>query len=748
MFNKVIGLGHVVRGLLLASSSTAALAQTSATIPLAASSPIASPASASDGADSQTASSSEPQVETGGLKDIVVTANKRREPLQKVPVAVTVVSAATASSIGVTDIASLQTMVPGLQFPKLFSGSSPALRGIGTNFGIGGVENVVPIYVDDVYIPSPSATTFSFNNIDQVEVLKGPQGTLFGRNALAGVINITTRAPSDTPTSDMSLGYANYNTISGAFYGSAPLSSNLRADLAIAGSDQMDGWGKNLFNGRDVFTDKELSIRSKWVYKPGDHTTLTAIFDFSYSRYDSGIGMRPVRGAVFPNPGGVPFAYPGYYNINENVNPYVSTKQAGVSLKFEQDLGFATLTDVIARRHSRAINNADEDQTPLPEQYLPIDDKLESLSEELRLTSKSDGRLHWLVGAFYFHDLSTLDLSITGTAVAPLSIFTNFKQKIDSYAGFGQATYDFPAGFHLTGGLRYTFDKIRENAVETLDPIVVIANRQSTSEHALTYKVNLAKDIARSISAYVGYSTAFHGGVYNSQNILSAAVKPEKLYALEAGVKSELFDHLLRLNAALYHYSYKNIQVTSLTRAATGQTSQALANAAEATNTGFEFDVQARPTRALTLFGGASIMHARFKSFPDATISIPQSGGGNVTISGSAKGLSLPHAPDFSGNIGGEYRIATGAGDVIPSLNYSYQSSFAWDADNRLKQKRYGLLNGSLRWTPSNGDWQLMLWGKNLTNVKYSVYTTANVVGDEESPGAPLTFGITVSRHF
>lgn len=708
----------------------------------------ATPAFAAAVSEVQSTAAATAAPDTGQLEEIVVTANKRRESLQDVPVAVTAITAQTAAAVGVTDMVSLQTTVPSLQFPKLFSGSSPALRGIGTNFGIGGVENVVPIYIDDVYYPSPSATSFSFNNIEQIEVLKGPQGTLFGRNALAGVINITTRAPSASPTADMSVGYANYNTLSGAFYGSAPVSEKLRMDLALTGSHQKDGWGKNLFTGKDVFTDKEGAARSKWVFTPDSLTTITAIFDYEYSKYDAGIAMRPVKGAIFPNPGGKPFAFPGFYNVNEDVTPYIETKQGGISLKAERDLGFATLTDVLAWRRSSARNNADEDQTPLPEQYMPITDKLDSISEEVRLTSAAGGKLHWLVGAFYFHDLSTLDLAITGTAVAPLSISTVFKQRINSYAGFGQATYDLPAGFHLTGGLRYTYDEISMSAVENLAPIAVLTNRQSTNENAWSYKVNLAKDIAPDVSAYVTYSTAFHGGVFNSQDIFAAAVKPEVLDAAEAGVKSEFFNRMLRLNAAVYHYNYKNVQVTSLTRVATGQTATSLANAAGAKNTGFEFDFQARPTPELTVYGGASFMHSHFSSFPDATISIPQALGGNITVSGSAKGFATPHSPDFSGNIGGSYRIQTPHGELLPSLNYSYQSSFAWDADNRLKQRPYGLLNGSVRWTPPDGRWEALVWAKNITGEAYSVYTTANVVGDEESPGAPRTFGVTVTRHF
>ena len=683
------------------------------------------------------------------LQEVVVTANKRKELLQNVPIAVTAISAQTATAVGVTNITSLQTSVPGLEFPKQFSGSSPALRGIGTNFGIGGQENVVPIYIDDVYIPSPSATSFSFNNIDQIEVLKGPQGTLFGRNAMAGVINISTRTPASEPLADVSLGYANYNTMSGAFYGSLPLTDNLRADVALTGSDQTESWGKNLFTGKDAFTDKELSVRSKWVFTPDDLTTLTAIIDYNYSRYDSGIAMRPVQGAVFPNPGGTPFGFPGYYNINENVTPYVDTKQGGFSLKFNRDLGFATLTDVVAWRRSGAINNADEDQTPLPEQYLPIDDKLDSLSEELRLTSKTGGNLHWLAGLFYFHDISNLNTDIIGTAIAPLSdINIKFNQTINSYAGFGQATYDLPAGFHLTGGLRYTYDQLDENAVEILAPVAVTPKRQSTNDDDWTYKINLAKDITHDVMAYVGYSTGFKGGIYNNQDINAPAVRPETLGSIEAGLKSELFDHRLRLNAAVYHYDYKNLQVTSLTRAATGATSSSLTNAAEATNTGFEFGFQAKPTPELTLYGGASVMHSRFISFPDATIYVPLAGGGNTTISGSAKGFATPHSPDFSGNLGGSYRLTTAEGDITSSLNYSYSSAFAWDADNRLKQHPYSLLNGSVLWLPTDSHWEVMVWAKNLTGAEYSIYTAANVVGDEESPGAPRTFGMTVTRHF
>ncbi|WP_374573739.1 TonB-dependent receptor [Phenylobacterium sp.] len=684
--------------------------------------------------------------DTSGLQveEVVVTANKRKESLQDVPIAVTAITAETAAAVGVTDVSSLQQTVPGLQFPRLFSGSSPALRGIGTSFGIGGQENVVALYIDDVYLASPSATTFSFNNIEQIEVLKGPQGTLFGRNAMAGVINITTRTPGSEPQADLSLGYGAYQTYSGAFYGSYGFTDWLKADLAVTADRQVDGWGTNLFNGHDAFTERSLSARSKWVFTPDDLTTITLIADYTDTKYDEGIAMRPVRGALFPN-GQV---FEGFYNVDENVQSYVHTKQGGLSLKVDRDLGFADAISVSALRRSQAFNNSDEDQTRDPSQYLPIHDDLDSFSEELRLVSKTPGPLHWLVGVFYFHDLSDLKLSDTGDALGGLTLEGRFKQQINSYAAFGQATYDLPAGFHLTGGLRYTKDELRKNAWQTLAPLFAVADTDRTSESAWTYKVNLAKDLAPGVSAYLGYSTGFKGGIFNSNDVFAPPVKPEKLTDLEAGLKTELFDRRLRLNLAVYHYEYKDLQVTSLTRADTGQTSSSLQNAASARNTGFEADFEAHPTGALTLRGGVEVMHSRFVEFPTATISVPLATGGNITVSGDAKGLMTPHSPDFSGNLGAEYRVATAVGQFTGAVNYSYTSSFAWDADNRLKEKPYGLVNASVAWSPDDAGWQVTVWGKNLTDVQYSIYTTANVVGDEESPAPPRTYGVTVTRHF
>jgi iron complex outermembrane receptor protein len=708
---------------------------------------LAGPAFAADAAATAAATQASPNAPASGqIEEVVVTANKRQESMQSVPISVTAITAQKAAAVGVTDISSLQTAVPGLEFPRLFSGSSPALRGIGSTFGIGGEENEVALYIDDVYIASASAASaLSFNNIAQVEVLKGPQGTLFGRNAMAGVININTRYPTAMPVADISVGFGSYETTTASFYGNLPINDKLSANLALSGNNQPIGWGKNLYDGHQAFTDQDYALRTKWLYKPDDLTKITFIADYSRAKYEAGIAMRPVQGALFPN-GQV---FQGYYNVDENVDAYVDTKQGGVSLKIDRDLGFAHAISISAWRQSVAFNNADEDQTVAPAQYFTIDDKVESVSEELRLVSQSTGPLQWLAGFFYFHDRADLPLIGTGTSLGGLTLDEQFIQTIDSYSGFGQATYALPYDFKLTAGLRYTYDTLAKGGFELIAPIVDEIANGSTNESAWTYKINLQKEIIPDVSAYMGYSTGFKGGIFNSSDVLAPAVRPETLDDLEGGIKSEWFDRRLRLNIAVYHYNYNNLQVTSLTRAATGQTDSSLENAAQATNTGFEADFDARPTRDLTFSGGVEIMHSRFTSFPDATISIPLATGGNTTTSGSAKGFMVPHAPDDSGNLTVQYHIALppGSGDLFAALNGSYSSPFAWDVDNRLKQHAYGLLNGSVTWDP-DPSWSLMVWAKNMTSTQYSIYTTANVVGDEESPAPPLTVGITASKHF
>ncbi|EIZ77606.1 hypothetical protein WSK_3842 [Novosphingobium sp. Rr 2-17] len=680
------------------------------------------------------------------VEDIVVTAQRRKESLQNVPVAVSAVSGATAKAIGITDVSSIQTIAPSLEFPRYFNSATPALRGVGTNSAIGAQESVVALYIDDVYIASPAATTFSLNNIDQIAVLKGPQGTLFGRNAMAGVIQITTRDPSQKPTLDVSAGYGNFGTVSGSLYGATGITDNLAADIAVAGSRQKDGWGKNIATGEDAFKESYWAIRSKWVWEPSDTTKITAAVDYTRNIYNAGIAMRPTKGAVFPNGQ----TYEGYYNINEQPQGKADTKQGGASLKIEQDLGFAELTSITSWRKVKSHSIADEDQSVAYSQDYDYNDDRESWTEEVHIASpKSASKLTWIAGLFYLNDKPHADFLVRGTSIAPLpSILQVGDWHNQSYAAFGQATYAFLDSWHLTGGLRYTRDTTRFSGLETVPELALTLDSGNQTAHfsKLTYKAALQKNFSDDVMAYVSYSTGYKSGIFNFSDFHAPAVKPENLSALEGGLKTELFDKHLRLNITGFYYWYKNLQVSTLVQSE-GRTLTSLQNAAAAHNKGIELEVEARPVSHLTIRGAMTLMHSRFTSFPDATLSVPLEGGGNATVAGNASGFKTPHSPDFTSNIGVQYDWPTDIGDFSAAANYNYNGGFVWDADNRLKQNPYHLINASLNWQSLSGGLGVQIWVKNLLSQKYAIYATANIVGDEESPAAPRTFGITLSAH-
>src|SRR5690606_18561080 len=232
---------------------------------------------------------SDPSLE---VEEIVVTAQKRSESLQDVPIAISAVTEAQLTRMGVSGITDLKVAVPTLNLTNSSGNLTSSLRGVGSN-GIGaGVESPVAVYIDGVYIASPTSSLLSLNNIRQIEVLKGPQGTLFGRNATGGLIQVFTLDPSDTPTGRFSVGYGNYDTVNGAAYLAGALSNAVAMDLAVTASRQGDGWGTNRVNGLDVYKlDHDVAARTKLRFRAGETTTFTLAADYS-DRRDSFAAFR------------------------------------------------------------------------------------------------------------------------------------------------------------------------------------------------------------------------------------------------------------------------------------------------------------------------------------------------------------------------------------------------------------------------------------------------------------------------
>jgi iron complex outermembrane receptor protein len=292
-----------------------------------------------------TASNASAAATGDSLAEVVVTAQRRAENAQTVPIAISAVSGDTlAQTFGVNNVETLQEAVPGLAISMDTSNPKIFLRGVGTTAVA--TDNSVGVYVDSVYIASQGSSFMNLANIDHVEVDKGPQGTLFGRNTTGGVVQIVTRTPSSTPSADVTFGYGNYNTFTLNFYGTSGIAPNLAADFAYYYNNQLDSPGLNVTTGtKNVFRQNTEVIRNKWLWTPTDATTVTLALDYTQDRQATGIVWSFLPGAV-----GVDnkTTYLGFYDTASDLDNQWTDRNYGASLRVEQDFGWSRLVSITA----------------------------------------------------------------------------------------------------------------------------------------------------------------------------------------------------------------------------------------------------------------------------------------------------------------------------------------------------------------------------------------------------------------
>lgn len=689
-----------------------------------------------------------PQVEeneAGGLEDIVVTAQKRSERLQDVPIAVTVFSGEALSAKGVTNVMDLITVAPGLTYTQIIGTASPRIRGIGTSASQSGLENSVSTYVDGVYYASASSSVLSLNNIEQISVLKGPQGTLFGRNATGGLIQITTRDPEQSFSGNMALGYGNNDTIDATLYATGGITPTLAADVAVYYHNQRDGYGRNLTTGSEVSKTKDLNFRSKWKLQAGDDTVLTLGLDYGRLR-----GVLPSRRPTYdslPTPG--PRFTGGKFDIYTPVDPYYRNDQGGVSLNATHHFGDLDLVSITAYREAKTeiffqiFGTTAQNSTSLNH------NKDRQFSQEIQLVSTGSGPLKWNIGAFYFkYKGGYYDIDFN---IPPLTQNFTTEQQTESVAGYAQATYKLSEATSFTGGIRYTretkdFDGTgtittrASGAIATFSPISGRITYQRP-----TWRLALDHHLDEDILVYASYNRGFKSGGFNPSVFNSLQpIKPETLDAYEIGLKSDLLDRKLRINGAAFYYDYSNIQ---LTRFVDGL--PILTNGPTAKIYGLDADLTARPADSLTLTAGISYIHARFGSFPGAQFTTPLPGGGNLVFQGDARGNRLPLTPDWTLDLGADYEILLPRGSLLISAQYFHNDGWFAEAENRLRQKAYDMFGGSVRWNVGD-DQRLSLtaWGKNLTNQAIATQFQAQAQADNITVGAGRSFGVTAGLKF
>jgi iron complex outermembrane receptor protein len=689
-----------------------------------------------------------PQAEDHGLEEITVTAQRRSENLQDVPIAVTVLTADALEKQGIDDVKLLATTVPGLTYTTDGGIGTPRIRGIGVAFAGAGNENSVSTYVDNVYYASAASSVLSFNNISQIAVLKGPQGTLFGRNATGGLIQITTRDPSQTFSGLADVTVGNLNTYGANLYVTGGLMEGLAADLAVHLKDQIDGFGTNLFDGHQVNKSREVSLRSKFKAELGDTTTATLILDYGRTistdpAYHLLDGSLPLSGQPFSG---------GKFDIDTNSDPLSTLTQDGASLDVRHDFGFATLASITAYRHSDFYARFDADGEP--ENYLSVEahEPDRQFSQELQLLSNSSGPLTWQAGLFYFWARGGYIPTIVPIPLYGIVSNINTNQTTNSAAGFSQATYKFTDSTSLTLGARLTtetkqIDGSGSTYVDT--PGLSIPEgpyHDSTTVTLPTWRVALDHKLTSDTMAYVSYNRGFKSGGFDPGATAAAVpVRPEILDAYEVGTKSEVLDRRVRINAAGFYYNYRNIQLNSFSDGV-----NSIYNGKSAEIYGLDLDAAAAATDHLTFTGGLSWLHDRYGSFPISQTAQLPTGGLIALPNESADGKRLQFTPDWQLNLGAEYEVPVSSGSVVLAADFFHSAKWYSTPENRTFQPAYNLVNTSATWLFGRDErYSLKLWGRNLGNVAYAEQLVIEVpVADYEKLAEGRTFGVTLGTKF
>jgi iron complex outermembrane recepter protein len=704
---------------------------------------------------------------SGQIEEIVVTAQRRSESMQEVPIAITAITASRLEAIGMQSTENLGEVTPGLSVPADTGYFQPHIRGVGTSSTGAGVENPVALYIDGVYIANPPSGILSLNNIDRIEVDKGPQGTLFGRNATGGLIQVITRDPQQTAHLDADVSYGNYQDVVGRLYATAGLTSDLAADVAVRYEHQGEGLGHNFYDGSEIgLLPHDLAFRSKFLFEPSSETQARLTLDYE----DRGSDLdQPHLGTQYPGSFnnaffGGPFPQGGPYDKNENAPFQSALKAGGAALQINQALGSVALESITGFRKSTYFFAEGLDYTPLPILSAVAHQTDQQLSQELRVSGNND-KLRWTGGLYYFYakdGFEPFDIDFGPTPVSPVFDTPVTSRLADdqitnSAAGYGQASYKVVENTNLTLGGRYTYERKSIGGTSTFIadefpvsttpyPAPGLGFRPRETFDNFSYRIALDHKFTSAIMGYMSYSTGFKSGGYNLASASNPPYQPENIKASEVGLKSELFDKRLRLNVSAFNYLYDNIQVGEYI-----ENTEIIVNGAKAKMYGADIDAELAVVAGLTLYSGFSYIHDRFTSYPDAGFIVPVGGcipASGGTCPGSAAGNKLPDTPTTTFNLGGDYKWTLPIGAITLNANYYRSSGFYGAPDNVAVQKAYGLTNASVMWTDQTEHLKAGFYGRNLSNTVYATTLSEGETGENVTVGMPRTYGVTIGYKF
>jgi iron complex outermembrane receptor protein len=676
-----------------------------------------------------------------GIETVTVTASKRATDIQTTPMSITAISGDQLDAEQINSTSDLAMHVPSFVMSTDFIQGEAYIRGIGTDIASISADPSVAFMIDGIYLPRVSNTLQDLFDVDRVEVLNGPQGTLYGRNATGGVINIISKQPSDTFSLDADALYGTYNEQRYRFDVTGPLGDDVSGRLSVI-SDSRDGYVKNLYLGGTVDPMRSWAGRGSIRIQPNSNLEITLTADYSQDRGAPSSGIHVLSddapallfgGTVTNDP----------YKAYEDLRNQENTQQYGFSGKVVWNLGDMTLTSLTGYRdsHYHVVLDLDGTQADF---FIhdPDTQSSRSFSQEFQLTSNPGGPLSWILGAYYFnedaHSLYDLFIPIASQNLEPIG-----SNRTNAYAAYGEATYDVTDKFKLTAGLRFSDENKQATLVEESSGFLIGSFAGGKTWTAFTPKFGAQYFVDPNVMLYATATRGFKSGGFNSTALQSPqGFSPEYVWSYEAGLKSTLLDDRLILNVDGFYYDYSNLQVNKYDSAAV----VTLENAAKATIKGLEAEVDYQPINGLTLSSNFSLLDPEYDNYLSVNPDDPSAG------AISLKGNQMVRAPKFSMNFAAQYVANMGdSGSLTTRVEYSYRSKIYFTAfdDPGVAQNGYGLLNASVRYDSENGRWSLSAFVDNITNQLYyqEKARSAMFVGTIGWPGVPRTAGVSASIH-
>ncbi len=746
------------------------------------------------------------------LADVVVSSRRRQEAVQDIPIPIAVIRGTAAEDAGAFNVNRLKELVPTVQlYASNARNTTLNIRGLGSTFGLtnDGIDPGVGFYVDGVYYARPAATALDFVDIERVEVLRGPQGTLFGKNTTAGAFNITTREASFTPTASFELSYGNYGYIQAKGSLSGPINKHLAARVSFSGT-QRDGLFYNVTTQQRINDINNLGLRGQLLYTPSDNVKVTIIGDFS--------DQKP-NGYGWPVAGVVPTKRAAYRQFNAIIAdlgykiPYNSAfdrvldldtpskadnSLGGVSANADIKIGNGTLTSTSAWRFWKWTPLNDRDYTGLPIFTISSGNSVhDQWSQELRYSGKVSSNLSGVIGLFgLWQDLKSDPVqteeagsaqwrfaqSSTSALWKTPGLFDNFgirttnRIQSTSLAAFAQVDWAVNEKIHILPGLRYNYDKKTANysratygGLQTTDPaLIALKNAVYTnqafdtevSESNLSGQLTLQYKASKNINAYGTYAISYKpigvniGGLptANGQVLIDLAkVKPEGVTHYELGVKTRPTSNSF-LNVVLFNDDIKDYQ-TQVQTPEPGVNRGYLANAEKVRVRGVEVEGNVRLTN-FTFNGSVAYTDGKYVSFTNAPVPLEEVGGTQAFK--DVSGGDLPGISKWSGSFGAEATHKGGffglKGNYFVAADIYFRSKFSSSPSpsQYLNIEGYSLLNGRLGFRASNGV-SIYIWGRNLANTNYyeQLLAAPGSAGQYAGiVGDPRTYGVTLRYSF